>query len=134
MHWSESLREMERKLRHVARTFWEIMYYAETLHLSVKSVQMRSFFWSVSFCIQTKYGDLFSPNTGKYGPKKALYLDTFYAVYIQKNKDFEIQFPRRNKWVQQYITLHMKVGCVKWHILLVSANWQFWKLSGVICS
>ena len=133
MHWSESLREMERKLRHVARTFWEIMYYAETLHLSVKSVQMRSFFWSVSFCIQTEYGDLFSPNTGKYGPKKALYLDTFYAVYIQKNKDFEIQFPRRNKWVQQYITLHMKVGCVKWHILLVSANWQFWKLSGVIC-
>ena len=101
---------------------------------SVKSVQMRSFFWSVFFCIQTEYRDLFSPNTGKYGPKKALYLDTFYAVYIQKNKDFEIQFLRRNKWVQQYITLHMKVGCVKWHILLVSANWQFWKLSGVICS
>ena len=64
------------------------MHYAETLHPSVKSVQMRSFFWSVFFFIQTEYGDLFSPNTEKYGPKKALYLDTFYAVYIQKNKGF----------------------------------------------
>ena len=70
------------------------MHYAETLHLSVKSVQMRSFFWSVSFCIQTEYGDLFSPNTGKYGPKKALYLDTFYAVYIQKNKGFRDPIPK----------------------------------------
>ena len=70
------------------------MYYAETLHPSVKSVQMWSFFWSVSFCIQTEYGDLFSPNTGKYEPKKALYLDTFYAVYIQKNKGFRDPVPR----------------------------------------
>ena len=26
------------------------------------------------------YGDLFSPNTGKYGPEKHPYLDTFHAV------------------------------------------------------
>ena len=34
----------------------------------VKSLQIRSFFWYV-----------FSPNTGKYGPEKILYLDTFHA-------------------------------------------------------
>ena len=37
--------------------------------------------WNVS-----KYGDFsgpyFSPNAGKYGPEKTLYLDTFHAVYI----------------------------------------------------
>ena len=35
----------------------------------VKSVQIRSFFWSV-----------FSLNTGKYEPEKTPYLDTFHAV------------------------------------------------------
>ena len=35
----------------------------------VKSVQIRSFFWSV-----------FSPNTGKYRPEKNSYLDTFHTV------------------------------------------------------
>ena len=43
----------------------------------VKSVQIRSFFWSVFSCIQTEYGD-----TGKYGPEKTPYLDTFYAMFI----------------------------------------------------
>ena len=43
----------------------------ETSHC-VKSVQIRRFFWSVfSVC---------SPNTGKYGPKKTPYLDTFHGV------------------------------------------------------
>ena len=31
--------------------------------------------WKVS-----KYGDISSPNTGKYGPEIILYLDTFHAV------------------------------------------------------
>ena len=35
----------------------------------VKRIQIRSFFWSV-----------FSPNTGKYGPGKTPYLDTFHAL------------------------------------------------------
>ena len=35
----------------------------------VKSFQIRSVFWFV-----------FSPNAGKYGPEKTLYLDTFHAV------------------------------------------------------
>ena len=55
-----------------------------TLH-SLKSVQMRSYFWSVFSCIRTEYGDLlrkslFSPNAGKHGPEITLYLDTFHAV------------------------------------------------------
>ena len=37
----------------------------------VKSVQIRSYFWSV-----------FNPNTGKYGPEITPYLDTFHAVSI----------------------------------------------------
>ena len=28
------------------------------------------------------YLSIFSPNTGKYGPEKTRYLDTFYAVHI----------------------------------------------------
>ena len=44
-----------------------------TLHC-VKSVQIRSFsgpYFPIS---------VFSPNTGKYGPEKTPYLDTFHAV------------------------------------------------------
>ena len=51
----------------------------------------------------------------------------------RKIKDFEIQIPWRNKWLQNYITLQMKVRCRKWQILLVSWNRQFQKLSGVFC-
>ena len=35
----------------------------------VKSVQIRSYIWSVFSCIQTEYISVFSPNTGKYGPE-----------------------------------------------------------------
>ena len=60
----------------------------------VKSVQIRSYFWSVFSCIQTEYWDLrskspqisrLSPNTGKYGPEITPCLDTFNAV--NKNHD-----------------------------------------------
>ena len=71
----------------------------------MKSVQIRSFFWSVFSCIRTEYGDIrssqyeyrkirirknsvfghyfsvFSPNTGKYRPEKTPYLDTFQTVH-----------------------------------------------------
>ena len=46
----------------------------------VKSVQIRSFFWSVFSCIWTEY--VFSPNTEKYGPEKTPYLDTFHTVSL----------------------------------------------------
>ena len=50
----------------------------------VKSVQIRSFFWSVfpEFGLNTERYRVFSPNVGKYGPEKTPYLDTFHAVLI----------------------------------------------------
>ena len=42
-----------------------------TVFHCVKSVQIRSFFWSV-----------FSPNARKYGPEKTPYLDTFNAMKV----------------------------------------------------
>ena len=53
------------------------MYDSDALHCKyhcVKSVQIRSF--------SGPYFLVFSPNTGKYGSEKALYLDTFHAVYM----------------------------------------------------
>ena len=32
----------------------------------------------------SKYGVFSGPNTGKYGPEKTPYLDTFHAVQIEK--------------------------------------------------
>ena len=52
-----------------------------------KSVQIRSYFWSVFSGMWTEYEEirhlsLFSPNAGKYGPEITLYLDTFHAVHV----------------------------------------------------
>ena len=44
----------------------------------VKSVQIRSFLWSVF--------PVFSPNTGKYIPENTPYLDTFYAVLVSSQQ------------------------------------------------
>ena len=50
----------------------------------MKSVQIRSFFYSVFSCIRrdTPYLSVFSPNVGKYGPEKTPYLDTFHTVKV----------------------------------------------------
>ena len=54
----------------------------------MKSVQIRSFFWSVFSRIRSEYGEIrsylsiFSPNAGKSGPEKTPYLDTFHALYF----------------------------------------------------
>ena len=37
--------------------------------------------WKVS-----KYGVISGPNTGKYGPEKTPYLDTFHAATVKKKK------------------------------------------------
>ena len=42
------------------------------LSRTARSVQIRSFFWSVFFCIRTEYR--------KIRPEKTLYLNTFHAV------------------------------------------------------
>ena len=60
-------------------TTWQgitVLYFSHC----VKKVELRGFFWSAFSCIRTEYGDLFSPNTGKYGPEKTPCLDIFYAV------------------------------------------------------
>ena len=49
----------------------------------VRSVQIRSNFWSVFSRIWTEY--VFSPNTWKYGPEITPYLDTFHAVLIYQD-------------------------------------------------
>ena len=66
--------------------FWKI----KIEHYCVKSVQIKSFFWSVFSSIWTKYGEIqylskFSPNRGKYGPEKTPSLNTFHTVYISKS-------------------------------------------------
>ena len=48
----------------------------------MKSVQIRSYFWSVFSCIFLLYLSIFRPNTGKYEPKITPYLDTFHAVVV----------------------------------------------------
>ena len=52
----------------------------------LKSVQIRSFFWSVLSRIQIEYVYLsvFSLNAGKNGPEKTAYLDTFHVVIVYK--------------------------------------------------
>ena len=47
----------------------------------VKSVQIRSFFWSAFSHIPA-----FSANAGKYRPEKTPYLDTFHAVNIVQHQ------------------------------------------------
>ena len=46
------------------------------------SIVQSSTAWKVSkyWVFSGSYFPVFSPNTGKYGPEKTLYLDTFYAV------------------------------------------------------
>ena len=63
-------------------------YYSLRSSNCVKTVQIRSFFWSIFSRIRTEYGTeyltVFSPNAGKYGPEKTSYLDTCHAVSHQK--------------------------------------------------
>ena len=62
------------------------------LHYCVKSVQIRSFFWSVFSHIRTEYGEILrysvslriQADVGKHGPDKTPYLNTFHAVHYFK--------------------------------------------------
>ena len=95
-------------------TFWKTRAFTTIcfIYHSVKSVQIRIFFWSIFSRIRTEYKpekipyldgvfssayfavfglnrrdtlylSVFSPNTGKYEPEKTPYLDTLHAVYEQ---------------------------------------------------
>ena len=59
----------------------------------MKSVQIRTFFWSVFCHIRTEYGEIrsiqypsvFSPNAGKNGQEKTPYSDTFHTVFKKRD-------------------------------------------------
>ena len=69
----------------------------------MKSIQIRSFFWSVFSCIWIEYGDLleisaFSPNTVKHGPEKTPHLDTFHAMSKQAFQQYIGHINRLMSW------------------------------------
>ena len=70
----------------------------------VKSIQIRSFFWSVFSRIRTEYREIrsiyehlsvFSLNARKYGAEKTSYLDTFHAVCFLTNFMFTVNYSRK---------------------------------------
>ena len=62
----------------------------KTRNHCVRNFRIWSFFWFLFSHIWFEYGDLWSkfsapsPNTGKYGPEKTLYLDTFHTLNVQE--------------------------------------------------
>ena len=75
---------------------WYLFMYVCYIHC-VKSVQIRSNFWSVFSRIRTEYGEIrstkflsvFSPNAGKYGIKITPYLDTFHPVDVSEKVNIQ---------------------------------------------
>ena len=61
---------------------WDKISYTEHC---MKSVQTWSCFWSVFSRILTEYGEILSPNAGKYRPEKTSYLETFHEVKLLLN-------------------------------------------------
>ena len=70
----------------------------QKLH-SVKSVQTRSHFWSV-----------FSPKTGKYGPKITPYLDTFHAAQPWQSRLFQFVFHLKRIPIDRQYCQYLKYG------------------------
>ena len=68
----ENIRKMQIKSERVSKDLEATS--SNNVSHCVKSVQIRSCFWSV-----------FSPNAGKYGPEITPYLDTFHAVSVLDN-------------------------------------------------
>ena len=73
----------------------------------MKSVQIWSFFWSV-----------FSASTGKYGPEKTLFLDTFHAVKFKQNVTQIILY---------YHVTKQFLPCLNWLITCFRFQNMFWK-------
>ena len=74
-------------------TSHEYLVNSESPHY-MKSVQIRSFFWSVFSGIRTEYG-VFSPNAGKYGSEKTPYLDSFDTVPVSPILFLHTYLPRQ---------------------------------------
>ena len=74
-----------------------------------KSVQIRSFLWSVFSCIRTEFGDLlsvFSLNTRKYGPEKNSIFGYFLRSVLFKS-------PTADKGLQAHQTSGRKYSKIK---------------------
>ena len=72
LEFFENIRKMQMKSERVSKGL-ETTSSTSVSHC-VKSVQIRSCFWSA-----------FSPNAGKYGPEITPYLGTFHAVSVLDN-------------------------------------------------
>ena len=57
------------QVKQTVHTLEALGSFEEIINTAVKSAQIQSYFWSV-----------FSLTTGKYGPEKTAYLDTFRAA------------------------------------------------------
>ena len=87
----------------------------------LKSVPIRSFFWSV-----------FSPNTGKFGPEKAPYLDNFHVVNLLLSEIPWPEFYWWKYWVNlellnvdlPYIYTYLFYVCVNSNILHFSPSFR----------
>ena len=104
MDCSEIMQAKIYKNKHIPFTFKNYSDYSNQHY--VKSVWIRSFFWSVFSRIRTEYREIQSicPYAGKYGPEKTPYfdLDTFHAMYLSaktnNDKNLLILFAKSSIW------------------------------------
>ena len=82
-------------LQQIAVTKFYFSHYLWFYRYGVKSVQIRSYFWSETF-LYSDWIRRFSPNTGKYGPEITPYLDTFHAVNLRIQFEYRKIRPRNN--------------------------------------
>ena len=116
-------------LKHLYWLYYHYVTY-KTVNYSSNSIKinLRLLFWKNLMQSHSQNFKLIS----KFSHMRPVFPDYLSVSYdYGKTKDFEIQFPWRNKWPQHYIALKLKVGWEKWKILLVSGNQQFRKLSCV---
>ena len=104
----------------------------------VKSVLIRSFFWSVFSHVRTdtSYLSVFSPNSGNNRPEKTPYLDTFHAV-----SNFHISFhwflsifPKNIFWFSDIFREYRIERPVAWNGLRADLCQNCQQLLYTICS
>ena len=81
-----------------------------------KSVQIRSFFWSV-----------FIPNTGKYEPEKTLYLNTFHVMISPLL--FHIISLTQNTSIKSHLCFFIKfqrIGDSQVFYKLINCSWEYY--------
>ena len=97
-------------LQQIAVTKFYFSHYLWFYRYGVKSVQIRSYFWSETF-LYSDWIRRFSPNTGKYGPEITPYLDTFDAVDVISSLFLSLNafiLPATRKKINEIYTLFVK--------------------------